>query len=48
MVQCYQFLKLSHCNPEPQLWNAHLLAFLISVTVCCFTLVAITVVCYYR
>ncbi|XP_056111602.1 bone morphogenetic protein receptor, type IAb [Rhinichthys klamathensis goyatoka] len=33
---------------KPQLWNAHLLAFLISVTVCCFTLVVITVVCYYR
>ncbi|XP_026078485.1 bone morphogenetic protein receptor type-1A-like [Carassius auratus] len=33
---------------NPPLWNAHLLAFMISVTVCCFTLVAITVVCYYR
>uniref|UniRef100_A0A671SR80 receptor protein serine/threonine kinase n=1 Tax=Sinocyclocheilus anshuiensis TaxID=1608454 RepID=A0A671SR80_9TELE len=37
-----------HIPGKPPLWNAHLLAFLISVTVCCFTLVAITVVCYYR
>uniref|UniRef100_A0A8B9HJF9 receptor protein serine/threonine kinase n=1 Tax=Astyanax mexicanus TaxID=7994 RepID=A0A8B9HJF9_ASTMX len=34
--------------PEPLLGSTHWLAFLISVTVCCFTLVAVTVVCYYR
>ncbi|XP_055031114.1 bone morphogenetic protein receptor, type IAb [Misgurnus anguillicaudatus] len=34
--------------PNLPFWNAHLLAFLVSVTVCCITLVAITVVCYYR
>ncbi|XP_036428292.1 bone morphogenetic protein receptor, type IAb [Colossoma macropomum] len=33
---------------DPLFGSAHWLAFLISVTVCCFTLIAITVVCYYR
>ncbi|XP_062858936.1 bone morphogenetic protein receptor, type IAb [Trichomycterus rosablanca] len=33
---------------DPLFGSAHWLAFLISVTVCCFTLIAITIVCYYR
>ncbi|XP_036402067.1 bone morphogenetic protein receptor, type IAa [Megalops cyprinoides] len=33
---------------DPYFSSAHWLAFLISVTVCCCTLIAITVICYYR
>uniref|UniRef100_A0AAY5EFX8 receptor protein serine/threonine kinase n=1 Tax=Electrophorus electricus TaxID=8005 RepID=A0AAY5EFX8_ELEEL len=34
--------------PDELFVSAHWLAFLISMTVCCFTVIAITIVCYYR
>ncbi|KAK3573470.1 hypothetical protein QTP86_024689, partial [Hemibagrus guttatus] len=46
---CNHDLKPELPPREPEVFLApHWLALLISVTVCCFTLICITVVCYYR